>query len=40
MGLTISSILAVHVAGGSLADTIEATYARIAAHDDAPKIVN
>ncbi|MGD0723229.1 MAG: allophanate hydrolase [Roseiarcus sp.] len=34
MGLTISSILAVHVAGGSLADTIEATYARIAAHDD------
>jgi allophanate hydrolase len=34
MGLTISSILAAHAAGARLADTIAATYARIAAHDD------
>jgi allophanate hydrolase len=35
MGLTISAILAAHAAGGSIAETIEATYARIVAHDDA-----
>src|SRR5260221_866196 len=34
MGFTIKSILAAHAAGQKLTDTIEETYARIAAHDD------
>jgi allophanate hydrolase len=34
MGLTIKSVLAAHAAGQKLADTIDETYARIAAHDD------
>ena len=34
MGLTIQSILAAHAAGKKLTETIEETYARIAAHDD------
>jgi allophanate hydrolase len=34
MGLTIQSILAAHVGGKKLTDTIEETYARIVAHDD------
>jgi allophanate hydrolase len=34
MGFTIKSVLAAHAAGKKLVDTIEETYARIAAHDD------
>jgi allophanate hydrolase len=34
MGLTIKSVLAAHAAGEKLTDTIDKTYARIAAHDD------
>ncbi|WP_158816358.1 allophanate hydrolase [Methylocapsa sp. S129] len=34
MGFTIQSVLAAHAAGKKLTDTIEETYARIAAHDD------
>ena len=34
MGFTIKSVLAAHAAGKKLTETIEETYARIAAHDD------
>ena len=34
MGQTIRSVLAAHAAGQKLAETIERTYAAIAAYDD------